>query len=276
MFEKIIDLESFKNMDATGGVTIVLNLPLGEIMDEVIIKLTNITHAQCTNMKYIVNNRTIQEYETGTLLQLINDWYGRPQDSGYLHFYFERPEMQENFEKVTSIGTLGIQSHRIEITLASGLTNAAISAQGVFRVGRNTDERTMSFFTKMVKIPYQFSAGLNQLTQEITRGDRIMALHLYGTDFTEVEVEADSAVIFEGLKGELDRRAADYGRAPDSALASFDFCLRGRHDSALVTAYTDDEGSRLINNLLWRITKTGAAQANMYVEYLRNFRTRGL
>lgn len=270
MFRNLRLMPSFKNMSATGGVTTVLELPRGEIFHSLKIKLTNITHANCTDIKYLINNRVVQEYATGTMLQAINDTYGRPSDSGHLTLHFERPEMQEALEQVTSIGTSNIQEHRVEITLASGLTSAAISAYAEVTAPRTPQEGQLGWITMVKKILLQTASGEQDIVDEITRGDPIMAIHFGVNDITDVKVIADSRVIYEASKTIAAEFAEAYGRVYSSSYTSLHFCLRGRHDDALVTARFAADGTPLIQDLIWRITDTSGGQVPVYVEYLRD------
>ena len=269
-FRKKIELASFDNFSATGDVTTVLKLPKGEIIDCIKINDSAITLAQMTNLTYFIDNKPVMEYESGTLMQLINNFYNRTETSDFLTFHFERPEMKEGLEQLTSIGTRNIQNHRIEIDLASGLVGATLNAYAETRA-YNGAEGNLGWITEIKKINYQASAGTNEIVDQIIRGNPIMAVHFYASDITQLQVKADSGDLVENLtKTVLDEFSNDWGRDTSGAIFSMDFCLRGSHNEALPTAFKDSRGKDLVQTLKWVIEKTAAAQVPIYVEYLRD------
>src|SRR3990167_485169 len=84
-------LPSARNVAA--GAKFVQECPVGLTYDRILMKLTNVTLAQITNIEVVANGKTIQRYATGTRMQDLNEYYGRPLNSGYLTFFFERPEL---------------------------------------------------------------------------------------------------------------------------------------------------------------------------------------
>lgn len=215
-FEKLSNPQNV----VTGGGRVTMNLPLGLSYDQVVLKLTNITNAQITNIKVIAGAKTLWEIETGTRLAQLNSFYNRPESAGFLTFWFYRPELATEEERMlTTLGTLDIPSLTIQFDLAGAVTNPAIEAYAVRRAAA-----PLGLITKIKEFPTTFATSGRQDIDNIPRGARISAFHMFKADVSNVELEINNGTgagkLVEMSKTVLEAIQKQYGRVPVTASAT--------------------------------------------------------
>lgn len=209
---------TLQNVVPGGRVT--LNLPLGLTYDQVIFELTNVSPADMKNLKVITGSKAQWDVTDGARIADVNTFYKRPEKSGFLTLWFYRPEMRTEEERaLTSIGTLDIPSLTIQFDLDSGVSNPAIKAYTVRRA-----PQPLGVITKFREYPTTFATAGRQDIDNIPRGARIQAMHLFKSDVDHVEFEVNSGSgagkIVDWPKTMLEAVQEQYGRAPLSAKAT--------------------------------------------------------
>lgn len=120
---------------------VTVKMPIGLSFEWIKLILTNITIAQCTNIAVRINGQTIQEYRSGTEMELCRSQedfqYGTT--AGYLHFDFRRLSSQSipardstlirtGKPNETGSGLADVSTFEISFDLPSGLSSPAVSA----------------------------------------------------------------------------------------------------------------------------------------------------
>jgi hypothetical protein len=251
-------LPSLSNVAA--GLTAVLNCPRGLTYDKIVLQYsgTSVTRAMLEKIRVKINGKPIQEYSDGDELQSINDYYGRADNTGAVTLYFNRPEMDNvQGQRVTGLGTSDIQTLSVEFDVASG----APADFAVVAYALQSEAQPLGLITKVKKYPASYAtSGLMEI-DNIVKGGRIMAIHLFKSDVSKVELEVDKQTVYEATKsvGEILQKEA--GRAPVTASAThIDFIQEGDIAQALITAGVSDM------RLKPTIDTSGAL--NVVVEYL--------
>ena len=98
----------------------------------------------------------------------------------------------------------------------------------------------------------------------LPRGPRILAMHFYKADITNLDVELDSQKVFTASKSLAESIQNTYGRVPQTATAThFDTALEGDLAQALVTNNAQD--------MRFRPTLGTSGAVSILVEYLDGF-----
>ena len=261
-----VELPSTDNVAA--GSTMIQSMPVGgATYDRIALALTNISNAQITNIRVKINGREIWFFDSGTTLQLINDYYGRPSNAGYLDFYFNRPEMVNLLqERLTGIGTVDVQTFTVEADIDGAVLNPAVEGLATL-----SDPRKLGLITKVKRYPASYAVSGQVENKDIVLGPRIMAAHFIKADVNRVEIEQGSRVVFERDKADLEVDQEGYGRVPQTAsMTSVDFMLEGDHAQAMVTSENRNGVDRTIGTRFLTTLGTSGAVPT-YVEYLDAF-----
>lgn len=229
-----IDLPSFTNVVA--GSTATLGLPVGRTYEKILLDYSGsgaITRAQLKNIRVEVNGKPLQEYKDGDQLAALNAFYGRTDNTGFLTIYFNRPEMdfQDGIERLTGLGTADVDTVTLRIDIDSGATTPDIRA-----TAETNDPMPLGAITKVKRFPTaSLTSGENALDTLVT-GPRIIAMHLFKSDISEVAVQVNGRRIVDAKKTVLQELQQQVGRVPQSASATHvDFCMDGDLSQALVT-----------------------------------------
>lgn len=261
----IVQLPSVSNV--TEGSTFTVHCPVGRTYESIHLQMggTVFQEDDILNLSVNVNGKPIMTFGTGTELRQINDFYGRPDqsahigaNSGTLDIYFRRPELLEQFRNLTALGTQDVDTLTITGDL-SGTTSPTLTAHAV--LGRPA---AMGAITKVRRFPVTFSTSGQQEIDRLPMGPRIIAVHLFKSDISDVEVEADGVKIVDASKDLLNILQENEGRVPVTGSATHvDFCLDGDLRNALVTQGLQDFRLRPT------LDTSGAVTA--VVEYLDGF-----
>lgn len=227
--------------NVTAGGHAVLNCPLGMSYDFIQFKLGNCTAADLKNFKVKVGSRTHVECDSAQLLEDLNAFYGRDNQSGYFTLWFYRPEMATEEERaLTVMGTADIPSLTIEFDIDAGVANPTIEAHAVQR-----GAQVMGLITKIKTYPVTFATAGRQDIDNIPRGARISAFHLMKSDVSEVELEINNGTgagkIVEASKGLLEAIQKQHGRTPVTAkMTHIDMNLLGLIGGPMPTRQLQD------------------------------------
>jgi len=183
-----------------------VKLPIGMSYEKVELHLTNITHAQVTNLKVRINGGEIMTFRSGTELELFNSFFDKEYTSrsGVLCLDFRRLGCRNPVDRdVTILGT-GVPSTDGEVTasvieitgtLASGLTSPSIKSYAQMReampLGILKQARTFSFTP----------SGTGEIeVSDVVRGRVIecIGFDLSSGVFDELICEIDGNRVFEG------------------------------------------------------------------------------
>jgi len=256
-------LPSIANVGA--GNTVTLNCPVGLTYEKITFVLggTIFTRAQLKNISVKVNGKELQAYQSGTELDYINDYYGRADTANYLTLWFNRPELRElGSMRLTGLGTKDVQSLTVEADIDAGASAPTLSAYAMLR-----EPEPLGLVTKVKAFPATFATSGKQDIDNIPRGPRIAAIHLFKADISAVEVEVDAVKVWDASKTEgevFQKEALPVARVPQTAVAThIDFLLDGDIAQALVTDGVAD--FRL------RPTLDTSGSVRTVVEYLDQF-----
>lgn len=239
MFRSTEPMPTINNVFAGGRCT--LQCPLGLSYDFIILKLTNCTPADLKNFKIKVGANSVWDLTSATYIADINEYYDRADDAGYLTIWFYRPEMKTETERAMfSLGTEDIQSLTLQWDLDAGVTSPAIEAWAMRR-----PQAPIGVITKLRQYPLSFATAGNQDIDNIPRGPRISAFHLYKADVSAVELKVNNGqgagTPVDSPKMVLETIQKRHGRKPLTAKATHvDMNLLGKWDTPMVTAGLQD------------------------------------
>ena len=214
-----------------------LTLPLGTTYDQVTFQLTNCSSTDLKNFKVIVGSKAIWAVQDGGVIRDLNAYYGRVEATGMLTCWFYRPEMITEVERtLTSLGTLDVPSVTIQFDIDSGVTNPAIKA---FALRRRPSP--LGAITKLREYPVTFATGGKQDIDNIPRGARISAIHMFKSDVTHVELVTNNGAgaykVVDWPKALLEAAQKQYGRSPLTAKATHvDLNVLSKADQLMPTA----------------------------------------
>lgn len=236
MARKIIQLPSLTPVAAGSDTS--LTMPVGgNTYERVMLEYTGVTLAQIKNIEVRLNGDPIQHYKTGTQLETINDFYGRPKTAGFLTLWAIRPELTNIAQRrLTAWGTLNVQTLTIHMDIDAGAAAPAIKAHAVVSAPRN-----MEVVTKVKQYPHNSSVSGQVDVDNIPRGPRILAAHFFKADVDDVEIEMDNIKFYDASKSLSEALQKENGRTPQTASCTHVDML-GDNDiaNALITANASD------------------------------------
>lgn len=238
-----------------------LTCPLGLRYDAIYLTHNVANLALIKNIEVIVNGKVIQSFKDAAEVKAINDYYGRPEQSGVLTLWFYRPEMATPFDRrLPALGTLDVQTLTVamdlDATIAPAPTLEAVALQG--------PQEPMGLITKIKSYSSSYAISGKVEIDNIVRSGRIAAIHLFKADVSAVELDVNSRRVVDLTKTLSEKVQKDYGRVPVTASAThIDFTLEGDIAEALIT-----EG---IYDLRIRPTLGTSGALRSVVEYLDGF-----
>lgn len=228
--------------NVVAGATATADLNVGRTYDRLTFDLTNVAPSEMTNLKVIVDGKTIQEYPSGAALAKLNDFYGLKDQSGFLSIHFVRPEMANIAQRRhTALGTKNVQSLQISFDIDSAVTDPKISLTAV-----QSEPSNMGDVIKIKRFPKNASTGGEIEIDSIVKGPTIRAIHTLDTDGsndtkpTKMEIEMNSVKVFEAKTALAQEIQKQYKRVPQDLMTHVDFTLEGDYGQALVTANAQD------------------------------------
>lgn len=264
---KTIKMPSLANVGA--GQTATLNCPVGLTYDVISFAYsgkkadgtTDVTLDDFKNVEVRVNGKAIQAYKDFLEIDRINQYHGRGAADGILNLWFVRPELSEvKDQRLTSLGTVDVQTLSVHVDIESTLTSAVINAQAV-----QSEPSYFGAVTKVKSFPVSFStSGQHEIDNIPRSGAMIGCMHLFKGDVSHVELEVNGIRIFDAEKSYSEELQKRYKKLPQTAVAShMDFMLEGDPSQSLETVN--------IKDMRIRPTIASAGQVRVVVEYFDGF-----
>jgi len=263
MARKFNKLPSLANVQA--GSTASLIIPRGVTYDAIHLEYSGVTLAQIQNIEVLINGKPIQTYTDAVRLQDINKHYKRNIKAGILTFHFVRPEMENiALRRATAIGTADVQTFEIKFDIDAAAAAPVIDAYAV-----KSNQSPLGLITKVKRFPASSATSGIKEIDSIPKEGRIAAIHFFKDDISKVEVEVDSAKVYELEKVLGAGIQVDHGRNPNAAKhTSVDFHLEGDPFQSLKMTYPN--GVKLQDFRL-RPFLDSAGAFDIVVEYLTEF-----
>lgn len=257
--------------NAVAGQRAIVRPALGRTILEAHIEHGGLTLAQMTNIKVLLvsptRTVTLQEFKDGTELNEMNKRYDRNVVAGTLSFYFRRPELQSEVERMaTALGTDGLQQVKIEFDIA-GSTTPIVKAWGKFTANRHVGAGLLSY---IVSSNAGGNAEGDNHKDDIDRRDRIAAIHVLNDVVDELELRINGTTAFDmtRARAEFDEKGSSQGRTPYASTYGLcmDFLLAGVLDESLIM-----DNPAMPVNAMRLTTKLGtgaSSQVRYLIEYL--------
>ncbi|MCL1038033.1 major capsid protein P2 [Shewanella submarina] len=257
MARNFVKLPSWSNVAA--GNTATLELPLGRTYDKIHIRYSGLSLAQMKHIRVNINGRAIEEFKHGQSLQDENKYYLRNVAANVLDIHFKRDEMKTLGEaRAFGLGTSSqpypdpgtgemvnppvIANVTLEIDIDEAAVNPTLEAYAI-----QSNPAPIGFITKVKNFPVALNPGINEV-DNIPRPNtaRIGSLHILTEQTIEkIEVELDSAKIYELPTSLAEKIQVDHGRSPQANRYTVDFCLEGDMLQALPMIGSQDFRVRL-------------------------------
>ena len=248
------------------GQTATLRLPIGLTFEQLWTTFTGVTLAQMDELRVVANGQTIQQWDTGTILDQFNQYEGRSAASGILCVDFNRFGLRtQEMEEFTALGTgqpgdpSPITTLQVEIDINAGAAASTLSSRAVQSV-----PRALGLFKKVRKFTYSPTGALDFEIADIPKGDVLNQISFLpsANDVTRLQVQRDTFVVFDRTDTLNERIQNDGIRVPQ-ALANmfvYDPTENGWGTEGLITAG--------VNDLRFILTTTGALTLNTHAVFI--------
>ena len=257
----LVKMPSLTNVAA--GSTATLNCPIGRSYDRIVFEYENVTAEQIKNLRVEVDGKPIQEYKDAAQLTQLNLYYKRkisPVDikKGFFSIWFNRPEMNSlDHQRVTRLGTTGVQTFQISFDLDDDVVNPVIVAHAL-----QSDASPVGMITKVKQFVFSSATAGQFEIDSIPKGPRILAVHFFKPDVNYVEVEQNSRKIREGSKSLLKWVQEESNRTVATLKTTVDFTLEADLYHSLET------NPQFIKDQRFRLNLETAGEVRVVVEYL--------
>jgi len=148
------------------------------------LELTNVTAENVTDIEVKINGKTIMEFDSGKELNEFMRHYDRVPSvrTDQIDLWFARPELEDKFRFMTSIGTLDVGSFVIKGKLAGSPVSPAIQPFADVGIAQ-----PLGMFTRIERLPHSAAnAGRSVIDNLPVNGD-IVALHILEKLTTQVD-----------------------------------------------------------------------------------------
>lgn len=222
----LIELTTPQGVAASSKV--IINLPVGMTYDQINFQNSaSLTPDKMTNFKLKAGAKTIIDVTSFEVIEDLNKYYNRVQNTNIYTLWFLRPELKEDVRALYSFGTANVGSLTVEFDIPAGVVSPTCKVFGVQRSAQN-----MGLVTKIREFPTSFATSGNQQIDNIPRAANIAAIHLKKADVSLVEFEINSgtgpAKIIDTSKTVIEAYQKQYARVPQTAkYTHLDFCLTG-------------------------------------------------
>jgi len=243
MARKTIKLPSLSRVVAGSKAT--LEIPVGPTYYRLTFSATGtaLAAAHIKRIDVLIDGRVVLTYKDLTRLMDLNGYYNRSADTVNefcLHFF--RAELMDIvYRRAPGFGTGDVQTFHIEIELdAAAPGDMTLDAHAFI----DPIAQPLGVFFKVREYPFSSSVAGEVEVDKLPRGAFYSAIHLFKSDITEVEVEADQVKIIDATKAVLEREQKESSpikRVPITAKAThIDFLLEGDAAQALKTDIVQD------------------------------------
>lgn len=258
----------FSNVVANGTAT--NNITPGRTLDKLTLKLggTSLTKAMLTDIKVKANGKVIIQ-GTGTQLEAINAYTGKPSNASFLDIGFYDDAMLTEFDRaVSSFDTsLGVANITTEVTIAGATapTLTPILTESAAQKDKSGNSAPYApLLRKILSYPFNIASG-GRLPMTVPFGPqngavikRVFVFH--GGNMTGATVKQDGLVIHESIAAENAFEQTQFGRVPQTNCYAIDFVVDGNIRKALDT--------RDARSLEWLFDFSAADNGTVLVEYL--------
>jgi len=224
----------FTNVVANGVAT--CSLPVGMSYNRIILALGGtFTKAMITNIKVRVNGKVVVE-NTGSRLDLINQFRGLAAAATYLSIDFTEPRAKDMAEEyLGNINTAqGVSSLTMEVTIA-GATSPTLDSYA--ELGPPS---ALGIIAKQILFTTSFGGAGKfpfKLIDVANRGAIVKRVHFaHGGNLTALEVKKNGIVIFDGIPAAVNAfYQGEYQKTAQTNLYTFDPCLDNNYSNAIKT-----------------------------------------
>lgn len=243
MARKIIRLPSMSRV--VEGSTATLEMPVGPTYLSLIFTVggTALAIADIGRINVLIDGKVVQTYKNLQRLMDLNGYYKRGVDTVnqfVLHFF--RREMHDLvYRRAPGIGTADVQTFHIEIEMLAGTpADVTMSCQANI----DPQPQPLGVFVKVREYPFNSAVSGQVEHDKLPRGPWYAALHLFKSDVSAVEVEANQSKIIDATKTVLERvqkEASPVARAPVTASCThIDMTTEGDFAQAIRTQNLSD------------------------------------
>lgn len=246
----LIKLPTIQNVVAGGHAT--LAVPLALTYDQIILVRKDCSNAEISNFKVkmsgdnIGTNTPVDVSSLSTIADL-NSYYGRNEtvtdaNNGNTTIWFYRPEKKNEADRARlSVGTADLSSFTIDFDIDAGAAGVEIEAYAV----QSLQVQPLGLIAKIREFPASFATAGKQEIDNITKGARIMAMHLGKADVSYAELEINTGsgktTVVEADKAVLESLQSQFGRSPvTGSYTHIDLDLLGNQFGPMPTAGLQD------------------------------------
>lgn len=232
MSRRIVPIDTISPIAA--GSAFWIELAIGPTYHALELRLTNLAKDEVTDLFLYLDGKPVCEFADLAELDSLNTYYNRIWPTNHSTWFFERPEFQEQFRQLTSLGTNGLKTVVIRGKIDAGAVNPALE---VYADQENV-ARAPGLITKIRKFPKDFSVSGAQVVQNIPHQAGIAAIHLMKSDVSAVKLETldlknERRTEVDATKTVLQARQ-DQFRTPSANFTTVDFVASGLPRDVLV------------------------------------------
>jgi len=246
------------------GQTATLRMPIGLTYHQLWNEFTGVTLAQMDEIRIVANGQTIQQWDSGTELDRINQYQGRSAAAGILAIDFDRFGLNELVEReFTALGTghpadpTPVTTLQVEVDI-----NAAAAASTMASRAVQSIPQPLGLIKKVRRFVYSPTGAIDFEISDLPKGDVINQLFFQfsANDLNRLRVERDTFIVFDREDQLNERIQADGVRVPQASQFVYDPTEDGVGTEGLITAG--------VNDLRFVATMTGAATLTLQCVYI--------
>jgi hypothetical protein len=260
-FTNSVSLSEFNGVAA--GQTCTLRVPTGYTWHRFLLTYTGITLAQIEGIRLKVNGKTLQNFNSGSFLDMLNKFEGRAAASGAIYIDLERFGLNvREMKQLSGLGTginyngprpatdpIAVTSIYFEIDCAAAASAPVFTCKGT-RSGPSPTRQV-----KKLRNMIRSASGAGDLQiADLPRGEPITKLVIESSVVTAVKLEINGATVFERTAAENNQEQTDGERVPQTNVFVLDPSELGYGDEAIPTGAD-------VNELLLTLTTSGADTA---------------
>lgn len=249
-----MNLQRLANVqNAAPGAVCTIHIPAGPTYDGFMVRFAGATatEARVTNLRLIVNGKTVQEWLDASDLDDRNQYHGydaMPATPIDLYLPMRSFDVQAagllstvDAERLTSLRTGDLGPIMLQFGLAAAYTDASaanITAAAVVKQGA-PEASGLMVFTR--RTSYNPGGAGDFVINDIPRVGRVKAHHIIKSDATVVTVKRDRLAIWDTIAKTFIQEDQDQnGRVPAAARTVIDYCVNGNLDESVDLRQAND------------------------------------